>query len=143
MMGMVIKEGRMARERNEAVVNETFAKTMRWGDDIVGRIVHQGNTSLGDLRVVGVLKDFHTASFYVPQQPLIVRCGRFGACIHVRLKEPFAENLRRLNSEASAAFPTKTVDFCSLEQDMAENYNIVRVFRNATVLAAVVMFLSC
>lgn len=59
---------------------------------------------------------------------------------HVRLKEPFAENLRRLNSEASAAFPTKTVDFCSLEQDMAENYNIVRVFRNATVLAAVVMF---
>lgn len=140
MMGMVIKEGRMARERNEAVVNETFAKTMRWGDDIVGRIVHQGNTSLGDLRVVGVLKDFHTASFYVPQQPLIVRCGRFGACIHVRLKEPFAENLRRLNSEASAAFPTKTVDFCSLEQDMAENYNIVRVFRNATVLAAVVMF---
>ena len=34
----------------------------------------------------------------------------------------------------------KTVDFCSLEQDMAENYNIVRVFRNATVLAAVVMF---
>ena len=111
MMGMVIKEGRMARERNEAVVNETFAETMRWGDDIVGRIVHQGNTSLGDLRVVGVLKDFHTASFYVPQQPLIVRCGRFGACIHVRLKEPFAENLRRLNSEASAAFPTETKYF--------------------------------
>ena len=106
-----MEEGRMARGRNEAVVNETFAETMRWGDDIVGRIVHQGNTSLGDLRVVGVLKDFHTASFYVPQQPLIVRCGRFGACIHVRLKEPFAENLRRLNREAFRCFPYKNSRF--------------------------------
>ena len=140
MMGMAMKEGRMARERNEAVVNETFAKTMRWGDDVVGRIVHQGNTNLGDLRVVGVLKDFHTASFYVSQQSLIVRCGRFGGCIHVRLKEPFAENLRRLNTEAATAFPTKTVDFYSLEFEMQDAYGVVRVFRDATILAAVVMF---
>ena len=140
MMGMTMKEGRMARERNEAVVNETFAKTMRWGDDVVGRIVHQGNTGLGDLRVVGVLKDFHTASFYVSQQPLIVRCGRFGGSIHVRLKEPFAENLRRLNTEAATAFPTKTVDFYSLEFEMQDAYGVVRVFRDATILAAVVMF---
>ena len=140
MMGMAMKEGRMARERNEAVVNETFAKTMRWGDDVVGRIVHQGNTNLGDLRVVGVLKDFHTASFYVSQQSLIVRCGRFGGCIHVRLKEPFAENLRRLNTEAATAFPTRTVDFYSLEFEMQDAYGVVRVFRDATILAAVVMF---
>lgn len=140
MMGMTMKEGRMARERNEAVVNETFAKTMRWGDDVVGRIVHQGNTGLGDLRVVGVLKDFHTASFYVSQQPLIVRCGRFGGSIHVRLKEPFVENLRRLNSEAAAAFPAKTVDFYSLELDMQDAYGVVRIFRDATILATVVMF---
>lgn len=140
MMGMTMKEGRMARERNEAVVNETFAKTMRWGDDVVGRIVHQGNTGLGDLRVVGVLKDFHTASFYVSQQPLIVRCGWFGGSIHVRLKEPFVENLRRLNSEAAAAFPAKTVDFSSLELDMQDAYGVVRIFRDATILATVVMF---
>lgn len=140
MMGMTMKEGRMARERNEAVVNETFAKTMRWGDDVVGRIVHQGNTGLGDLRIVGVLKDFHTASFYVSQQPLIVRCGRFGGSIHVRLKEPFVENLRRLNSEAAAAFPAKTVDFYSLELDMQDAYGVVRIFRDATILATVVMF---
>lgn len=140
MMGMTMKEGRMARECNEAVVNETFAKTMRWGDDVVGRIVHQGNTGLGDLRIVGVLKDFHTASFYVSQQPLIVRCGRFGGSIHVRLKEPFVENLRRLNSEAAAAFPAKTVDFYSLELDMQDAYGVVRIFRDATILATVVMF---
>ena len=139
MMGMALKEGRMARERNEAVVNETFARIMRWGDEILGRVVHNSHTSLGDLKVVGVLKDFHTASFYVPQQPLIVRCGKFGNSIHIRLKEPFVENLSKLNSQASEAFPGKTVDFYPLEQEMQEAYSIVRVFRDATILAAVVM----
>lgn len=140
MMGMALKEGRMARERNEAVVNETFAKILRWGDDILGRTIHNGHTSLGDLKVVGVLKDFQTDSYYVPQEPLIVRCGKFGGCLHIRLKEPFAENLRKLNSDAEAAFLSKTVGFTSLEQEIRELYSIVHVFRNATVLATIVMF---
>lgn len=140
MMGMVLKEGRMARERNEAVVNETFVKMLCWGDDVLGRTIHNGHTSLGDLKVVGILKDFQMNSYYVPQQPLIVRHNEFGGCIHIRLKEPFTANLRKLNSDASAAFPDKTVDFTSLEQEIRELYNVVHVFRNATVLATIVMF---
>ena len=137
---MVLKEGRMARERNEAVVNETFVKMLCWGDDVLGRTIHNGHTSLGDLKVVGILKDFQMNSYYVPQQPLIVRHNEFGGCIHIRLKEPFTANLRKLNSDASAAFPDKTVDFTSLEQEIRELYNVVHVFRNATVLATIVMF---
>lgn len=141
MMGMTLKQGRMARERNETVVNETFARIMHWPeDDILGRIIHHANTSLGDLRVVGLLKDFHTDSYYIPQEPLLVRAGSFGESIHVRLKEPFADNLRKLNETASEAFSTQTVDFVSLEQSMEDSYNVVRIFRNATVLAGVTMF---
>lgn len=138
MMGMKMKQGRMAREKDEVVVNENFAERMRWGNEIVGRIVHaEGST----YKVVGVLKDFRTNSFYNEQEPLIVHCYKnFGNCIHVRLKEPFAENLRKLNEESSEAFPDKTVSFRSLEQSMAENYNALRVFRNATLMATIAMF---
>jgi len=140
MMGMAFKEGRMARERNEAVVNETLARILRWGDDILGRTIHNGHTSLGDLKVVGVLKDFQTNSYYIPQEPLIVRYSKFGGCLHIRLKEPFAENLRKLNSATEVAFPSKTVGFTSLEQEIRDLYSIVHVFRNATVLATIVIF---
>ena len=40
----------MARDKEEVVVNETFAEMMRWGDDVVGRTVYtEGNT----FKVVG------------------------------------------------------------------------------------------
>ena len=91
--------------------------------------------------MVGLMKDYHSGSFYSEQLPLIVRRKRyFGDCVHVRLKEPFAENLRKLNEEAAAAFPERTVRFNSMEQRVADAYNAVRVFRNATLLSAVTMF---
>ena len=60
----------------------------------------------------------------------------FGNCVHVRLKEPFAENLQKLNKVSADAFPDKTVDFRSMEQMIKESYNSIRVFSNATILAA-------
>lgn len=138
MMGMAMKAGRMVRDKGEVVVNETFAERMRWGSEVVGRTVYaEGDT----YKVVGLMKDYHSGSFYSEQLPLIVRRKRyFGDCVHVRLKEPFAENLRKLNEEAAAAFPERTVRFNSMEQRVADAYNAVRVFRNATLLSAVTMF---
>lgn len=138
MMGMKMKAGRMARDKGEVVVNETFAEWMRWGEEVVGRTLYaEGRT----YKVVGQLKDFHTASFYTEQQPLVMyRYRYFGNCVHVRLKEPFATNLRKLNEEVAAAFPERTVSFSSMEQSVTELYNAVRVFKNATLLSAVTMF---
>ena len=47
---------------------------------------------------------------------------------------------RRLTQDAAKAFPDKTIDFTSMEESMRTMYNPVRVFRNATVVAGVVMF---
>ena len=64
----------------------------------------------------------------------------FSGSIHIRLKEPFAENLQRLNKEAGEAFSGQTINFESLEQALADSYNSVRVFRNATIVATFVIF---
>ena len=67
----------------------------------------------------------------------------FNGMIHLRLKEPFAENLQRLNKEAGEAFPGQTIEFESLEQALADSYNSVRVFRNATIAATfVILFIT-
>lgn len=138
MMGMTMKEGRPARASDEIVVNEAFAERMRWGDKALNHLLRAEGRNL---KVVGVLKNFHIGSFYQPQDVIMFGYTRtFSNTVHVRLKEPFAENLRRLNKDVSEAYPDKTVDFYSMEDQILNKYNPVRVFSNATILAALTMF---
>ena len=137
-MGIQLKEGRLPRDYNEAVINETFMDLMKWDKEAIGRIVH----TLGDnITVCGVVKDFQINGFYAEPMPYIgFNTRRFNNELHFLLKEPFAENLQRLTEDAAKAFPDKTIDFTSMEESMRTIYNPVRVFRNATVVAGVVMF---
>ena len=137
MMGMTIKEGRPARATDELVVNEAFVERMRWGDKALN---HPLRMEGENYKVVGILKDFHIGSFFEPQDVIIFGYTRtFGNAVHVRLKEPFAENLRRLNKDVAEAYPDKTIDFGGMEQEILNEYNPVRVFSNATILAAVTL----
>ena len=138
MMGIPFKAGRMAREKGEAVVNEIFAERMHWGDEVIGRNVNMGRESL---KVVGLLKDFQIETLTSEKKPFMAVPGKmFYGAVHIRLKEPFADNLQKLNQAAKEAFPDKTIDFKGYEQVITEQYNSVRVFRNATLLATGTMF---
>lgn len=138
LMGMTFKAGRMARTNNEVVVNETFAKLMRWGNDVVGRTINvEGN----NYKVTGLLNDFQIETFTSEKKPFMAVGNKaFYGAVHIRLKEPFADNLQKLNKAAKEAFPDKTIDFGDYEKVIAGQYNSVRVFRNATLMAAVTMF---
>ena len=138
LMGIRLKEGRLPRDNSEVVVNETFVSLMKWGKEAVGRTVHtMGET----VTVTGVLKDFQINGFYAEPMPYIGFTTRqFNNDLHFLLKEPFAENLQRLTKAAAEAFPDKTIDFTSMDEAMQTMYNPVRVFRNATAVAGVVMF---
>lgn len=138
LMGIQLKEGRLPRDNSEAVINETFVDLMKWDKEAIGHIVH----TLGDnITVCGVVKDFQINGFYAKPMPYIgFNTRRFNNELHFLLKEPFTENLQRLTQDAAKAFPDKTIDFTSMEESMRTMYNPVRVFRNATVVAGVVMF---
>jgi putative ABC transport system permease protein len=141
-MGMSVLQGRVPRESGEVAVNEEFVRRMRWGKDVLGRNVR---TEEGTVKVVGVLKDFNIEGFYEEQKPFILHHHPhdLGNLIYIRLKEPFGENLQKLNREAAEAFPDQTVEFFGLEQSMKNDYNAVRVFRNATLLAALtILFIT-
>ena len=138
LMGMTFKAGRMARGGDEAVVNETFAGLMHWGNDVVGRTIHMSGENF---KVTGLLNDFQIETFTDEKKPFMAVGNKaFYGTVHLRLKEPFADNLRKLNKEVKEAFPDKTVDFVDYEKVIMEQYNSVRVFRNATLMAAVTMF---
>ena len=141
VMGMTILQGRPQREKGEVLVNEEFVRRMHWGKDILGRTF---TTEEGKVTVVGLLKDFQIGSFRSGPLPYVLHyLSGLGYQLTLRLKEPFGENLQRLNREAAEAFNGQTVEFESLERLMAEDYNSVRVFRNATLVAALcILFIT-
>lgn len=138
MMGMTFKAGRLPQDKGEIVVNETFAEMMHWGNEVVGQTVYvEGKTC----KVAGLLKDFQIGDFTTEKMPFLTGSYKtFRGMLHVRLKEPFTDNLHQLNKATAEAFPGRTIDFVSYENKIVECYNSVRVFRNATLMATITMF---
>ena len=142
IMGISVKQGRLPRERKEVAANETWLEMRGWSSDqAIGQTIQ---TEEGKVKIVGIIKDFQIANFFEENKPFLMHFNpMFSGEIHIRLKEPFAENLQRLNKEAGEAFPGQTINFESLEQAMAESYNSVRIFRNATIVATfVILFIT-
>ena len=139
IMGITIKQGRVPRESKEIAANETWLEMRGWSaDQAIGQTIQ---TEEGRVRIVGIIKDFQIANFFQENKPFLMHFNpMFTGEIHIRLKEPFAENLQRLNKEASEAFSGQTIEFESLEQAMTESYNSIRVFRNSTIVASFVIF---
>lgn len=147
-MKVAILEGRNfdAAKRNknwmadsdELVVNETFVKQAGWTGNAVGRVVN-----FYELRftVVGVMEDYLTSSAYESQESVALMLKESGAVHHVRIKEPFGENLAALNRTMQEVFPTNDIVFTSLEQNLEEQYIDVRRFRNVVLLASCSIFL--
>ena len=142
IMGISVKQGRLPRERKEVAANETWLEMRGWSADYaIGQTIQ---TEEGRVKIVGIIKDFQIANFFEENKPFLMHFNpMFTGEIHIRLKEPFAENLQRLNKEAGEAFPGQTIEFEGLEQAMTESYNSVRIFRNATMVASfVILFIT-
>ena len=135
IMGIRIKQGRFPRERKEVAANETWLEKRGWSiDQAIGQTIQ---TEEGRVKIAGIIKDFQIGNFFDENMPFLMHYNpMFSGMIHIRLKEPFAENLQRLNKEAGEAFPGQTIEFESLEQALTESYNSVRIFRNATMVAS-------
>ena len=129
-------------KKKEVAANETWLNRRGWSAEYaIGQTIQ---TEEGKVKIVGIIKDFQINNFFEENRPFLMHFHpKFSGMIHLRLKEPFAENLQRLNKEASEAFPGQTIEFEGLEQAMAESYNSVRIFRNATIVATfVILFIT-
>ena len=140
VLGIAVKQGRTPRESGEVAVNEKWLEMRNWtADKALGNVIQ---TEEGKVKIVGVLKNFHLGSFFEEQLPFVMHYfpNNMGVTMYVRLKEPFAEHLLKLEKEVRDAFPVKNFSIDSMEQLMANNYNSVRIFRNATIVATFVIF---
>ena len=128
VMGIKIIEGTPMKKGGDLLVNEELVRLMRWTDGVVGKRV---NNVAGT--VVGVFRDIRNESFYAAQSPIIL-IGTEEQANHtfdVRLKEPFDENLKRLNEYMEKTFPDVSLHFMSVDHMVKDLYKDVYRFRNS------------
>lgn len=130
-IGLRIKAGRMPVKDGEILINDEFAKKMGWDSNGVGERVSGHGT------VTGIIDGYYFMGVS-RMPPLEIQCVNGGAgCLHVRLKEPFADNKQRLNTEMKKLYPQDEIYFKSYDDMLQSRFQSTRIFRDSTLLACV------
>lgn len=137
-IGIRLRAGRNMDGPNQLLVSPTYVEEMGWKGSGVGEVTDVGT-------VVGVIEPFCCGTLPAGYEPLEMGWeGNLGDVVHVRLKEPFEENLQKLNLAMKEMYPQeKEIVFESLEQNLAKGYHPTRIFRDSTTLASItILFIT-
>ena len=113
VMGIEILQGSTLKKKGDLLVNEELVRLMKWTDGGVGK-------KLNDVEgtIVGVFRDIRNESFYAPQSPIVLIGNEEQAnhTFNIRLKEPYDENLKRLNEFMGKTFPNVSLHFVPVDR---------------------------
>ncbi len=131
-IGLKLKAGKAPSAENEILVNEEFVKAMGWSDYGLGEYVPEHGIVTGI--VDGYIHSYDTAEMI----PWEFRFSNTSLeSIQVRLKEPFKENLSRLNVAINELYPNESLTFVSSKKKMENLYHSQRTFRDSTILSTI------
>ena len=143
VMGLQIIKGRNIQQDKEILINEEMVRQIGWTDSPIGKNLEDGKNNFGT--IVGVVKDYVVQSAYMPQAPVALMSNLEWMNVlnkrNIILKEPFGENLAKINSLMKEAFPTVDIVFRSARQEIDKQYQEVRRFRNVVIIASIAILL--
>lgn len=133
-MNIRLKAGKYHTNPNEILVNPAFVKAMGWAGDGVGEVVEGQGTVTGivDMEYPNESNDFPYIAKWVSNE-----VTGFRIVMHARLKEPFEDNLIRLNEEMKKLYPSQTPMFTSYDQYLRDIFENVRTFRDSVLMACI------
>ena len=143
VMGLQIIKGRNIQQDKEILINEEMVRQIGWTDSPIGKNLEDGKNNFGT--IVGVVKDYVVQSAYMPQAPVALMSKLEWMNVlnkrNIILKEPFGENLAKINTLMKEAFPTVDIVFRSARQEIDKQYQEVRRFRNVVIIASIAILL--
>lgn len=143
VVGLQIIKGRNIQQDKEILINEEMVRQIGWTDSPIGKNLEDGKNNFGT--IVGVVKDYVVQSAYMPQAPVALMSNLEWMNVlnkrNIILKEPFGENLAKINTLMKEAFPTVDIVFRSARQEIDKQYQEVRRFRNVVIIASIAILL--
>lgn len=133
VVGITIIEGKPMTHAKDLLVNDEIVRLKKWTDGAVGKPFDE----IKEGTIVGVFRDVRNQSFYQAQQPIVLIGGNaFNHTFNVRLKEPYDENLKRLNEFMDKTFPQVALTFHTVDDMLSEIYKDVYRFRNSVLITS-------
>ena len=133
VVGITIIEGKPMTHAKDLLVNEEIVRLKKWTDGAVGKPFDE----IKEGTIVGVFRDVRNQSFYQAQLPIVLIGGNaFNHTFNVRLKEPYDENLKRLNEFMDKTFPQVALTFHTVDDMLSEIYKDVYRFRNSVLITS-------
>lgn len=127
------------------IINESAAKALGWGDDVVGRKLDQalnGNIQ-GSGTVIGLVKDFHYQPLYVPIKPLVIRLGGNVLTVKVRSND-LPQTIAFIEAQWTKLFPGNPFRYSFMDESFDRLYrkedNFSKTIQYFSVLA---VFIAC
>jgi putative ABC transport system permease protein len=127
------------------ILNESAAKALGWGTDVVGRALDQlGNGNIqGSGTVIGLVKDFHYQPLYVPIKPLVIQLG--GNVLSVKIKsEDLPNTITSIQQEWSKQFEGNPFRFSFMDDNFNTLYEKEDKFsRTIQYFSVLAVFIAC
>ena len=138
-MGITIIEGKDMQNEGDVLVNEEVVRLMKWTDGAVGKRLNDFDMAG---TIVGVFRNVRNTSFLYKQFPVaLVYSPKASHSFDVRLKQPYDENLKKLNEYMEQVHPTKALEFISIDTMLKEVYRDVYRFRNSVWITSTFILL--
>lgn len=131
------------------IINEVTAKTLGWGEDVIGRSLDRINSTNGNIiqtgTVIGLVKNYHYRPLYDPIKPLVIGLAQGAAkmCIKINSKD-IQQTLAFIENEWNGQFEGTPFRYSFMDKDYDKLYekeeNLSKTVQYFSVLA---IFIAC
>lgn len=149
--GIHLVAGHNFRENDkprEYLINETLMHMLGVKDpqQVIGKLFTAGDLSNKAGTIVGVVKDFHSKSFYAPIGPEYITTFRYRyqyAAVKINTSDPSVV-IDRIKKEWQSVYPDHVFEYHFLDQQIADFYKKEDLLNKLITSSAVVaIFISC
>lgn len=127
------------------ILNESAAKALGWGSDVVGKKLDQtinGNVQ-GSGTVIGLVKDFHYQALYVPIKPLVMRLGGNALSIKIQSKD-LPGTIASIQQEWNKQFEANPLRYSFMDENFDNIYKKEDKFsRTIQYFSVLAVFIAC
>ena len=134
-IGLQLSEGRWMNSEGEVMVNEEYVRRRNWTDGAIGKVINNPIGS-GNTTIIGVFKDFRNMGINYELMPLILTCHESMYHVHIRLKEPYDDNQKRLQEYLQTTYPNVAIRLESINKQRKEMSQSTYKFRNSVLITS-------
>ena len=126
------------------ILNESAAKALGWGTDVVGRRLTQvTGPNQVEGTVIGLVQDFHYQPLYVPIKPLVVLLGGNVLSVKVRSTD-LQQTVSSIQSEWGKQFEADPFRYSFMDENFNQLYSKEDKFgRTIQYFSVIAVFIAC